>query len=89
MRDIVKVWNRLSALEGEEFKTKTGLPFTYTISGDVLRVSRTEYNLTKANFAKAFKAVPFDGPGNIQNDVRGPSYVWALLHDSRVRNGEW
>ncbi|MEY8838774.1 hypothetical protein AB9K41_07055 [Cribrihabitans sp. XS_ASV171] len=65
------------------------MPFTFTIVGDVLRVDRTKYNLSKGNFAKGLEIVPFDGPGAVQSAVRGPSYVWAILHDARVRKNEW
>ena len=85
----MKFWVRLHSLEGEEFHTKSGKPFSFTISGDVLLVSRTEYNLSKGNFAKGLEIVPFDGPSAVQDVVRGPSYVWAILHDVRVRQGEW
>ncbi len=89
MRSIEEVWNLLRTLEGEEFHTKTGKPFTFSVSGDVLRVSRTEYNLSKGNFAKGLAIVPIEGPGTVQSLVRGPSYVWAILHDARVRKSEW
>jgi hypothetical protein len=83
------VWPRLKAFEGEQFETKTGLAFTYSISGDVLVPSRTDYNISKGDVAKALALVPLDGPGQINETVRGPAYVWALLHDKRVRLGEW
>lgn len=89
LKNIDEVWDRLSSLAGETFQTKTGKPFTFSISGEVLRVSRTEYNLSKGNFAKVIEITPFDGPGTINNLVRGPSYVWAILHDVRVRKDEW
>ena len=83
------VWRRLKNLEGEEFRTKTGLPFTYEISSDTFRPSRTEYKVSKADFERALALVPFDGPGTINSIVRGPAYVWAVLHDQRVRMGDW
>ena len=89
MKSIDDVWKRICALEGEMFQTKTGRPFTFTVSGDVLRVSRTDYNLSKGNFAKGLEAAPFDGPIAVQNLVRGPAYVWAILHDARVRTDKW
>lgn len=89
MKNMDSVWNRLKDLQGEEFFTKTGKPFRYSIAGDVLCVTRTEYNLTKANFGKALEVTPFDGPGSVNALVRGPSYVWALLHDDRVRGDDW
>lgn len=89
MRNIDDVWDHLASLEGVEFHTKTKRPFTFTFSGDTLRVSRTAYDLSKANFAKALDIAPFEGPGAINNIVRGPAYVWAILHDARVRKSEW
>ena len=83
------VWGRIKALEGEEFHTKTGKPFTFEISGDVFRPSRTKYNVSKSDFGKALERVPFDGPGMVNYLVRGPTYIWAVLHDPRVRKQDW
>ena len=82
------LWERLRRHQGQEFATKRGLPFTYNISGEVLHPSRTKYNISKTEFAKALTLVPFDGPGIINRTVRGPAYVWALLHDQRIRSEE-
>lgn len=82
---IDDVWSRLKAHEGLKFETKTGKLFTFQISGNVFHPSRTEYNVAKENFRKALKLVPFDGPGVINDVVRGPAYVWAVLHDKRIR----
>lgn len=84
-----EVWSHISALEGEEFETKTGKPFTFEVHGDVFRPSRTNYNIAKSDFEKAFALVPFDGPGVVNDTVRGPAYIWAVLHDRRVRKSDW
>lgn len=86
---IDELWVRLKRCEGEEFETKTGQPFTYEIDGNALRPSRTRYSLSKAEFSKALALVPFEGPGVINRTVRGPAYVWALLHDKRIRGRDW
>jgi hypothetical protein len=86
---LEEVWRRIRANEGEVFTTTTGLPFTYELAGDVLHPSRTHYNIPKSQVAKAFDLVPFDGPGLINSTVRGPSYVWAILHDRRIRGADW
>ncbi len=86
---IDEVWRRLKALEGHEFETKTGKPFTFQLDGDIFRPNRTKYNVTKADFRKALDLVPFDGPGMVNSVVRGPSYVWDVLHDKRVRSQDW
>jgi hypothetical protein len=84
-----QVWNRIVAFEGEEFRTITNLPFTYELKGNSLCPSRTKYNISKADFAKAYELVPLTGPGEINNLVRGPAYTWAILHDKRVSGNEW
>ncbi len=86
---IDQVWPRLTAHQGEAFVTKGGRPFTYTISGAIFRPSRANYNISRAEFGKALALVPFDGPGVISKIVRGPSYVWAVLHDVRIRTQDW
>jgi hypothetical protein len=86
---IDELWARLKTYAGEKFETKTGKPFTYEMSGDVFHSSRTDYNISKSEFKKAFALVPFDGPGVINSTVRGPAYVWAVLHDNRIRKQDW
>jgi hypothetical protein len=89
MPSFAVVWKRVAELQGEGFATITGLPFTYRVEGDALFPSRTEYRLSKKNVEKAYNIVPFDGPGVINRIVRGPAYVWAILHDPRVARGRW
>ena len=86
---IDQIWLRIKKQAGKEFHTKRGDLFTYSVVGDVLVTSRIDYNLSKSNFQKALLLVPFDGPGVINQLVRGPAYVWAILHDSRVRLDDW
>jgi hypothetical protein len=83
------VWNRVVSHAGETFATKTGLPFTYKVAGDAFFPSRTNYRISRADFEAAYLEVPFDGPGVINATVRGPAYVWAVLHDARIRLGDW
>ena len=83
------VWNRLKKFQGKEFETKTGKPFSFEIEGNIFRCNRTEYNITQKDFAKALELMPIEGPGEINKLVRGPAYVWATLHDPRIRKGEW
>lgn len=86
--DIEDVWPRIAAHAQELFHTKTGLPFTYEVPGKYLRVNRANRSLSKTNFAKALKAIPAHGPGEIK-DRQGSAYTWAILMDPRIRRGEW
>jgi hypothetical protein len=84
-----KIWNRIIAYAGEYFYTKTGLEFKYEINSDIFYPSRTDYKIPKTDFRKAYAHVPIDGPGIINGIVRGPSYIWAVLHDQRISEGHW
>ena len=86
--NIETVWDRIRAHAGETFHTKTGLPFTYEVPGNYLRVNRANRSLSRTNFAKALSAMPADGPGAIK-DRQGSAYTWAILMDPRIRQGDW
>ena len=84
-----EIWRRIVTHEGEIFRTKTGLEFTYRIDGEGFYPSRTSYRISKTDFRRAYEIIPIDGPGVINDIVRGPAYVWAVLHDQRISLGEW
>ncbi len=83
------VWASICANEGQIFYTKTGLDFSYRIKDNTFYPSRTKYAIGKGDFEKAYRMVPIKGPGVINEIVRGPAYIWAVLHDSRISKGEW
>lgn len=82
------VWARIQAHAGAIFHTATGLPFTYEVPGNYLRVSRTDRNLARSNFVAALDHMPADGPGDLKQS-QGASYTWAILMDPRIRRGSW
>ena len=89
MRDSTVIWQRIKARQGEEFRTKTGLPFTYDVAGNTIVVSRSPtYPFLSSQFEKALERVPVEGPQQL-NDLRAPAYVWAVLHDPRIRMNDW
>lgn len=83
-----RVWQRIVNHAGEVFRTTTGLEFTYRIQGSGFYPSRTEYRIGESDFEKAYQLVPIEGPGDISDLVRGSSYVWAVLHDPRISQGQ-
>jgi hypothetical protein len=83
------VWQRIVACQGKTFETKTGLPFTYKVSGESLKSSRANQLLPKSDLERAYTMVPFEGPGDISKELRGPAYIWAVLHDRRIRQNQW
>lgn len=85
---IDELWQRIRNVEGEEFETKTGKLFRFTVDGNILRTDRTRQNLSKANFERALELWPFE-PGEVSRQIRGSAYVWGILHDRRVRTSDW
>lgn len=94
------IWNRICALQGQPFRTKRGLPFTYKVGSEntvwVYRGGRRiNQSLIMSNFSQVYSMMqggPISGPGLInqlaiargESQVRGTSYVWAILYDPRV-----
>jgi len=85
---FAEVWARIGAHAGEPFTTIRGLAFTYRMDGNGFVPSRTDYRISQGEVEAAFRRVPLSGPGAI-SDLRGPTYVWAILHDSRISGGAW
>lgn len=77
--DFEAVWARIVQNAGQTFHTVTGLPFTYEVTGDIVRTGRTHYRLRKADFKSAFEQMPLSGSGQISRSVNGPSCVYAVL----------
>jgi hypothetical protein len=94
-----EVWERISAHQSEVFyekegTEKNGREFLYVVIGDQIEISRDRLTLNllplkKANFEKAYNAMPVDGPSGLPKDVMGPSYVWGILSDTRISHREW
>ena len=63
MRDITEVWQRIKAHNGEAFRTKTGLPFTYDVAGNTIVVSRSPtYPFPPASSRRPSNACPSPAP---------------------------
>ena len=86
---FAEIWKRIIDCEGEEFKTDTNLPFTYEINSNSLFPSGTECKIPKTEITKAYEMVPIKSPSVITKLVKGPSYIWAILHDERISKKEW
>ncbi len=83
------VWARVRAQAGEFFKTSEGRWFTYKVDSEELIPSQTEnLRIPRADFELAFPLLPVP-PAKLNKFVNGPAYVWAILHDPRVSDGQW
>ena len=84
MASIELVWSRIVAHQGETFRQKRGKPFTYRVTGGAVHPDTTNQVLARSEFARALERMPLGGPGEI-NDLRGPSYIYAIVMDDRIR----
>jgi hypothetical protein len=86
--DIATVWNRIGAHAGEDFTMVRGAQFTYVVAHSAVNLNRTNQQIAKSDFEKALARVPFKNTTDVQ-DLHGPSFVYAILMDERIRAGEW
>jgi len=87
--DVDAVWARIAAHQGETFHLLKGQPFTYRVEGHAVVPSTAKVRIQKSQFAKALGAVPFEKVADVPKDVFGPSYVYAILMDPRIRGDDW
>jgi len=85
---IDKVWGRIVAHEGETFAQIRGRRFEYQAHRGYLRPSTTNQNIPRSHFEKALALVPLANTVAVQ-DLRGPSYIYAILMDKRIRQNDW
>lgn len=78
-----EVWCKIEKHAGETFRTKDGEEFTYTVEGDLFVSSEPEQTISKNDFEKAFQSPDVD-PGEMVKIVKGPAFVWSVLHDERI-----
>jgi hypothetical protein len=82
------VWDRIKALQGETFHQVRGGAFTYVVMSGCVVPDRTNRLIPRSNFARAWEMVPLRSTVPLQS-FQGPSYIYAILMDPRVRAGEW
>ena len=101
MKTFDSVWQLIIRHVGSEFKTKRKIPFKYTFVSDdttskVLLIWLSEnidspkvITASKGSFEQAFKIGRCTGPGRYsKTSIGGQSYVWAILHDSKINTFE-
>jgi hypothetical protein len=84
-----EVWARIEANEGGVFRQIRGGEFTYSIKASYLKPSRTNRKIPKSDFAVALLLVPLENTSLIQQTLQGPSFIYAILMDARIRQSDW
>lgn len=85
---IDELWNRLRHHEGETFHQIRGGEFTYGLSNSALFPDRTEWQIPRSHWSQALELVPLENTVPVQH-LFGPSYIYAILMDRRIRQGNW
>ena len=86
--DFETIWSRILAHQNENFYTtgKTPMLLVYHIVGNKLCHNRTAACIYKSQIEKAWNLHP-QSTADLQKKVRGPSYIYAILSDSRIKDG--
>lgn len=63
------VWENIQNHAGEIFHTVRGLDFVYTLERNQVHTSRTEYNIPRSSFERAYEHWPLAGPGAMPDSV--------------------
>lgn len=83
------VWHRIQKAEGETFHQIRGQAFTYALDGDYLSPSTLQGEaIARSQFEQAYELVPLKNTVPVQH-LWGPSYLYAILMDHRIRKGDW
>jgi len=80
---IQQVWDRITAHQGEIFRQIRGAEFTYDVSGNYVRLHRTNRSIPRKNFEEALDHFPLANTSRVQH-LQGPSYIYAILMDERI-----
>ena len=86
---IDTVWARIRASAGEQFYQIRGKAFTYEVQGSSVKPEGVNQNIPRSHFEDALELVPLESTVPVQH-LRGPSYIYAILMDQRIRRSdEW
>ena len=83
-----EVWQRIRAHQGEWFTQIREAKFTYKSPNGYVEPDRTQQRISRSQFETAYRWVPLENTVSIQH-LRGPSYIYAILMDKRIRKDDW
>lgn len=94
MVSISDVWKRIQEHEGEIFKTKRGISFTYTVKEDMIiphpeKASKRHYfdevmRFKKTHVEKAITRIPIKSYNELRDFLGIPTWLYAILTDTRI-----
>ena len=85
MNEYDRIWTNIVKHEGEQFYTVTGKPCSYKISGNQIILLNTNRNIPRSNIERALDVVNPTVSALERINLQGPSYIMAIISDSRIR----
>lgn len=86
---IDTVWARIRKHQREIFCQIRGKKYRYSVVGAAVVPGGINQNIPKAHFEQALSVLPLSNTVTVQH-LRGPSYIYSILMDPRVRgDDEW
>lgn len=83
--DFDSIWSNIIRHAGEPFYTIRGHQFAYRVEGEHVITDRKKSRIPKSDFERTSHIESLTNPGQINEAVWGPSYVYAILTDDRVK----
>ena len=87
-----RVWKRIVAHEGAEFRTARNLPFTHSVEGNGIwfyrKGKRVPMLLGRNEVNESISICPVSKPTELKR-FRDYSYLYGLLMDPRIRSTDW
>jgi len=78
------VERRIRACQGEQFFTRSGLPMTYVVEGDRIKVDRAQPWLSMEGAKKIWAMGSSATLTDIDQRITGRAYLFAILRDPRI-----
>ena len=85
---VDELWAILAQHEGDEFRQIRGRELAYTLTPNGLAPSTTDWVIPRKHFGEALGLVPLTNTVPVQH-LYGPSYIYAVLMDERIRGDRW
>jgi hypothetical protein len=78
------LWAKIQQHQGETFYTVRKKELVYEVVGDMLYHNLTSAGIPRSDFVKAASLNP-KNTAALHSKVRGPSYVYAIITDPRIK----
>lgn len=78
------VEQRIRACQGEPFLTRSGLPMTYQVDANRIKVNRAKPWLSMSDAKAIWELGPTASLTEVDQRITGRAYLFAILRDPRI-----